>query len=806
VTDAVGRVFISYRRSRSAEVALLVQALRDVGLPTWQDVADLRHEPVEDAVRARLRDPSTAGAVLFLTPEVRNSPFIRRVEVPEILRRHSRGDGFWLLPVLAAGLSKADAPTALAAAVGADEMARWNPHLAGKPFSPASAAAVAAAALRERVVAVHAQLDRGAPLRVRLDVGAKTSQPDDAFVLDWTAHFSPLAAPARWDTTLLPALATFRRALSEHAPGRTVAVTGTPSLPAAFALGWALREPPPMNVVWLQRMRAGRKPQTWSLSDAPDSTRATQAGWTVRHSGQDVDGRDLAVLINVTNDAGSRYAATRSTLPQMRGTITVDHRDAVNAPPDQRPDSISINGGAEAASLARLVRNAVRNALDTYGPLDAVHVFLAGPTGLAMLIGQLTNTLPPIVTYDAPDTSGVYQRAATLAARGHNGPRAPKRPTTSVPAAILSGLARPRARIAAGIALLVVALAIAIPFIVVPEPPAVLGKCRQIGVFTGQEDSPYHAYGQVLKRRIEEKFPGSSVTVQRTSGTSDNINRLRDPGSCDVAVVQLNVAVDARIGTYDFKDHRFEELQLVGPIWFDLVHLAVRRESDVHSAADLCGGETGKIATGLGNSGTKQIGEVLFRQVPGCALTGRQKQVTLAEGLGQLRDGTVDAVLWAGGSPTGKIRDAITRDGLEIRMLPTDGYLPGMQKEWDGFWRQNFPGLGLAFTAGGIYEAKQIEPGDYPGVDRTRTVAAPNGVVVNKSADSDLVRFVVESLDRDRADFERALWGDSQGARRFPGARETVATSPTYCNVPLHDAAAGYYRGVGVRPACRRSP
>jgi hypothetical protein len=408
----MGRVFVSYRRSRSAEVAMLAQALRDAGVPTWLDVADLRHEPVEDAVRAHLRDLSTSGAVLFLTPEVRGSCFIGGVEVPEILRRHGREDGFWLLPVVAGGLSFADAPAMLADTVGADEVARWNLLLADDPFSPTSAAGVAAAALRERVVAVHAQLDQGAPVRVRLDAKAKTARPGDAFVIDWTTHFSTLADPARWDATLLPALATFRQALCAHAPGRGVTGAGTPSLPAAFALGHALPESLPMAVEWRQWMRGGGE-QAWSLHDAPDSAIATEAGWTYRKSGQDINGRHLAILINVTSGVEARYAASRSTLPPMRVKIVVDHEDAIKAPPGDRPD-IGIGDGAEAASLARLVRRAVRNALDEYSPLEAVHLFLAGPAGLAVLIGQLTGTFPPVVTYDALDTSRTYSEAATL--------------------------------------------------------------------------------------------------------------------------------------------------------------------------------------------------------------------------------------------------------------------------------------------------------------------------------------------------------------------------------------------------------
>jgi TRAP transporter TAXI family solute receptor len=329
-----------------------------------------------------------------------------------------------------------------------------------------------------------------------------------------------------------------------------------------------------------------------------------------------------------------------------------------------------------------------------------------------------------------------------------------------------------------------------------------LGVCSRVDIFTGHGDSPYHRYGQVLERRIESAFPGTAVTVQETSGTSDNINRLRDraAASCELAVIQLNGGVDARAGVQDFEGKPFDELRTVGPLWFDLIQLAVRRDSAVHAAADLCDGK--KVATGPEGSGVKQIGDVLLRQIryrtPGCKLF--DQRWTLAGGLAELRAGKVDAVLWSGGSPTSTIRDAID-DGLEIRMIPLDGYQAAMQEEWNGFYRSK---LGGAFFPGDVYQIEQISRGDYPGVDPTRTVAIPNGVVVNEVADDDLARFVAESLFADdRADFERALWGDAQGARQFPGALDTVATSPLYCLVPLHPAAAAYYEGMGIHAPCR---
>src|SRR5688500_9019360 len=114
LTDPVGRVFVSYRRTRAAEVAELLRALHDRGLPTWLDTRNLAAEPTGDGLRRVLQDPATGGAVLYLSPEVADSPTIREIEAPSIMRRHARDDAFWVQPVAAGGLDYPGAADVLA--------------------------------------------------------------------------------------------------------------------------------------------------------------------------------------------------------------------------------------------------------------------------------------------------------------------------------------------------------------------------------------------------------------------------------------------------------------------------------------------------------------------------------------------------------------------------------------------------------------------------------------------------------------------------------------------------------------------
>jgi hypothetical protein len=63
-----------------------------------------------------------------------------------------------------------------------------------------------------------------------------------------------------------------------------------------------------------------------------------------------------------------------------------------------------------------LRREALRAARDGFQPRGTLHLFLAVPAGLAMMIGQMLNTFGLVQTYEhiGTDAVGSYQPAAGL--------------------------------------------------------------------------------------------------------------------------------------------------------------------------------------------------------------------------------------------------------------------------------------------------------------------------------------------------------------------------------------------------------
>ena len=82
--------------------------------------------------------------------------------------------------------------------------------------------------------------------------------------------------------------------------------------------------------------------------------------------------------------------------------------------PGDYPHDIETPG--KAADVVRVVAEGLRRARDDFQPRGTLHLFLAVPAGLAVMIGQTLNTFGPIQTYEhvPTDAVGIYQPAALL--------------------------------------------------------------------------------------------------------------------------------------------------------------------------------------------------------------------------------------------------------------------------------------------------------------------------------------------------------------------------------------------------------
>lgn len=401
-TNPLGVCFVSYRRVRLPEVTALVQAMHEVGVPTWQDLTDLDEQLLEKTLRAVLADPNTASGVLWVTPEVAGSRIITDLEVPGLTDRAADDPVFNLVPVAAGGLNYDEAAAVARSATSLVDLNAWNIRkVAGDPATADDVAGVAHRVMKRRVGTIHNHLPVEAPFVIDVYTRNPTTRhPDAALTIDFTHLFEGrIAKTGTWDT-VTTALRTVMAQVARGAPGRPVHLRGQVGLPTAVALGTVAAAPSGTDVSWVQRTPS-RDDSLYSLSTA-----SSPSAFAVTLTDRTVSAADLAVLVSVSENVVPAFQAT-SALGPFRGVVTA-------TAPGEYPHMFESPG--QAVDLAQEIVRRIRMARTRYGAVGDVHLFIAGPAGLAFLIGQLLNTLGVVTTYEhvSGTGTGTYQPAIAL--------------------------------------------------------------------------------------------------------------------------------------------------------------------------------------------------------------------------------------------------------------------------------------------------------------------------------------------------------------------------------------------------------
>jgi hypothetical protein len=172
---------------------------------------------------------------------------------------------------------------------------------------------------------------------------------------------------------------------------------------AVAVLGWLFGieflSPRGLHVEWRQ-VTPGQTPQTWSLSIP-----AKSSGFTYTITDGEPSSEELAVLVSVTDDVSNAFTASRSSLPRLRAILHVES-------PAPLPRTLSTAG--QATDVAGIVAEGIRQVRREKGRLTSIHLFMAVPVGLAMLIGQSLNTLGTIRTYEYAAVNGKYEAEAVF--------------------------------------------------------------------------------------------------------------------------------------------------------------------------------------------------------------------------------------------------------------------------------------------------------------------------------------------------------------------------------------------------------
>jgi hypothetical protein len=339
------------------------------------------------------------------------------IEVPGAIARARRDPGFFVELWVADEMGYEEASAALRPAGQLDDIsASWHLERArteertladgrtARRIGIAEATRVASRLLERRLAKMHAQLDSAAPIRLLINAHAEAGEafvPGFGIQINWARHFvHRFAEEDVWTNRLLPALGMVLRGMRAAAPGRSIAAEGRASLAACLALGRTFREVTDIPLSWNQKPANA----VWCLAE-----REVDSGFVAEPlRSVHLEARDLAVLVSAAGDVEPAISATVGR-PRFRAIVKVRPGDG------SARRELALPG--QATHLSRLIVRAIREARRELPAVERTHLFLSGPAGLAVLVGQQLNAIGPVQTYEhhQPDAVGAYRRAALLA-------------------------------------------------------------------------------------------------------------------------------------------------------------------------------------------------------------------------------------------------------------------------------------------------------------------------------------------------------------------------------------------------------
>lgn len=272
----------------------------------------------------------------------------------------------------------------------------------------------------------------------------------------------------------------------------------------------------------------------------------------------------------------------------------------------------------------------------------------------------------------------------------------------------------------------------------------------------GDPGGMYLAFAELLAERVHARYPGIDVVALPTEGAVDNLSQLRS-GDIDMGLALADVAE---------RDHTTGPPEsapaAVARVYENYLQVIVRDSAPVQQLSDLRGK---RVSIGAERSGGAATSVVLF---DAAGLHGHVEMLTfhLRDALGQLADGSIDALMWSGGVPTPAITelDAV----LPLRIIDIASLAAPM-----------------SLLSGYPYAVRRVPTSGYvpPGI---RSIGVPNLLLCRPHADADLVAAVVDVLATDA----RQLVPPYVLGLQYLAAPSMIQTGL----IPLHPGAVDAYR------------
>lgn len=328
---------------------------------------------------------------------------------------------------------------------------------------------------------------------------------------------------------------------------------------------------------------------------------------------------------------------------------------------------------------------------------------------------------------------------------------------------------RPSAFAAAAIALALAAVAMA-------------QEARYFRIGTGSTDDTYFAVGAAIASVISSPrgsrecgegrgcgVPGLIAMAISTGGAAENVGAVAS-GAIDSAITQADIAYWAFSGTGAFQGRKpMDKLRAVGGLYTDIIHLAVRRDSNIGSVRDLRGK---RVSLGESGSGTAIAARLILGAFGLAESDVRAQSLKIGTAADLLREGRLDALFLVAGLPDDTLAELA--ENVELKLLPLAGEEVTRLRRGHEFFR---PGI--------------IPRGTYRGADETASLGVPAIWIVSADVPDSIAYGIT-----------KALWSQAARQRLETGMAEgriiRLQDALAGVSLPLHPGAAQFYREAGI--------
>jgi TRAP transporter TAXI family solute receptor len=280
----------------------------------------------------------------------------------------------------------------------------------------------------------------------------------------------------------------------------------------------------------------------------------------------------------------------------------------------------------------------------------------------------------------------------------------------------------------------------------------------RLSIATGNTTGVYYTLGGAYAEAISQQTAGTlKATAAETSASLQNIQQVV-AGTHQVAFSLADTAADAANGTASFSEK--QPIAALTRLYPNYTQVIARTDADINSIADMRGK---RVSTGAPNSGTEVIANRMLEAAGLDPSTDIQAQRTeLGKTVEGVKDGSIDAMFWSGGLPTGGITDLFVSERDNVKFVDATDTLAKLQR------------INPIYERGVIPASTYQTPADVP------TVVVPNVLLVKDDMDGNTACVLTKALYEHKADLVKA----NKAAKGI--ALDTARqTSP----VPLHPGA-----------------